>query len=199
MSQFKMKECPWIGLNTSLLVWSGFDVPFGRHLTRRLYVAEFNFRRVPHPCRFGMEAFQRKVWASETKSNINIHYIFRSTAINQNQNRSQKQHVFKSLPTTSYKRRGLSGRKEWQYHVSLMKQKKNRQKEKGKKERKIWVKNNDSNIFALWSKNDKRQKEKRKKGTKKKEKRKRMTVTYPPYKPKMTNDKKKKSGWKEWQ
>ena len=58
---FKMKECLWIGFNsTSLLVWSGFDVPFGRHLTRRLYVAEFNFR-VPHPCRFGMETFHCKV------------------------------------------------------------------------------------------------------------------------------------------
>ena len=88
---FKRKECHWIGFNsTSLLVWSGFDVPFGRHLTRRLYVAEFNFR-VPHPCRFRMETFHCKVWASETKSNINIHSIFRPTAINTPKSQSKRQ------------------------------------------------------------------------------------------------------------
>ena len=56
-----LKGCLWIGFNTSLLVSSGFGVPFAfaSRLTRFLYVAEFNFR-VPHPCWFARQHFVEK-------------------------------------------------------------------------------------------------------------------------------------------
>ena len=100
-----LKGCLWIGFKTSLLVSSGFGVPFASRLICFLYVAEFNFR-VPLPCWFAMAAFRWKVWASETNGNINIHFIFRSTAINQpklhNKLKDPQQHVFKSVLTTSH-------------------------------------------------------------------------------------------------
>ena len=108
-----MTGCLWVGFNTSLLVSSGFGVPFASRLIRFLYVAEFNFR-VPHPCWFAMAAFRWKVWTSETNGNINIHFIFRSTAINRpklhDKLKDPQQHVFKSVLTRSHGG-GLDGEK----------------------------------------------------------------------------------------
>ena len=42
----------------------------------------------PHPCRFQWKHSTRKVEAWETKSNINIHYTFRPTAINKQRSQS---------------------------------------------------------------------------------------------------------------
>ena len=51
-------------------------------------------------------AFRWKVWTSETNGNTNIHFIFRSTAINRpklhNKLEDPQQHVFKSVLMTSH-------------------------------------------------------------------------------------------------
>ena len=101
----------WIQYQFIGFEWFWFS--FASRLTRFLYVAEFNFR-VPLPCWFAMAAFHWKVWTSETNGNINIHFIFRSTAINRpklhDKLKDPQQHVFKSVLTRSHGG-GLDGEK----------------------------------------------------------------------------------------
>ena len=86
--------------------WCSFcfcQPPFSLPLCHRI---QFPGSTIPHPCWFATAAFRWKVWTSETNGNIDIHFIFLSTAINQpkphDKLKDPQQHVFKSVLTTSH-------------------------------------------------------------------------------------------------